>query len=302
MPSRVVSSTLAAVLLLACSKAEQPAVPDAARSQTPGAKTLIDAAAQPGSEAGTRTASADAGPSAEFVGVVRGTVTLKAKAKLPLAPPILGAEGSKPISTPPCPPVDLYDRRTVQANETNQGLSPVHVAITGMTAVPTREPRVYEISIDACRMRPTLLGAMRGDTIRLSNRSEATFLPMLPGDRFMRGLMPREAREFVTKRLGPTPLSCGFASYCGESSVITLSHPLYAVTDAQGSFTIERVPLDQKLTLHAWHPLFEVTSVEFELSASEPDKRVSIELAPSPPAADKKGAAKPAPAKGKGSP
>jgi len=283
-----------ALLLLTLAACERAPAAKKASQEQPVASTVADAST-PKDSGGLGNAARDAGPPREFVGVVRGVVKLAQGARLPLAPPIL-VNGSAPIAVAPCPPVDLTDRKTIAADEASRGLSPVHLAVTGMSVSPQRDPRVHELYIDACRIRPTLVGAMRGDTIRVVNRSDTPLLPALPGDKFMQAIVRGDAREFTVKLLGPNPVSCSFANYCGESSIITLSHPLYAVTDAQGSYTIERVPLDEELTLHAWHPLFEVTSVPFKLSHEEREKQLELTLTPTASAVEsepKKGKAPP---------
>jgi hypothetical protein len=112
------------------------------------------------------------------------------------------------------------------------------------------------------------------------NRSDAPLLPALPGDKFMQAIVRGDAREFTVKLLGPNPVSCGFANYCGESSIIAISHPLYALTSTEGGFTIEGVPLDEELILNAWHPLFEVTSEPFKLSSVAREKVFELTLKP----------------------
>lgn len=254
------------------SETTQPVAPGA-----PGAALDASVVATPAAP----PPAADAGPPPAFLGVLRGAIRLAKGAKLPLAPPVT-VNGKSPVAVAPCPPIDLHDQKTIAAHDSTGGLSPVHVAVTGMRVAPERAPVLHEIFIDACRLRPTLVGAMRGDKVRVTNRSDAPLLPVLPGDKFMQGLVRGESREFEVNKLGPNVVACGFSNYCGESAIITLSHPLYDVSDAQGSYTIERVPLDEELTLHAWHPLFEVTSVPFKLSRDEPAKTIDLVLTPTP--------------------
>jgi hypothetical protein len=278
---------LGLLLLSACSKSDKPAVP-----AEPKAKSAVaDAGVRSGalSSAGDAGGAAvvDAGPSLQFLGVVRGVVKLAKGAKLPLAPPPL-SHGVKPPSVAPCPPVDQADQRTIALAKQTGGLSPVHTALTGMKAAPPREPLVHDLFIDACRLRPTLLGVMRGDKLRVTNRSDSAMLPSLPGDKFVRGMMTGETRE-VPVESTQTKISCSMGSYCGESLVVASTHPLYAVTSSEGFFTIEKVPLDQDLMIHAWAPLFDVTSEPFRLSDSKRELMIELILTPLP--------AKPTPAK-----
>ena len=222
----------------------------------------------------------DAGPALEFTGTIRGVIKLAKGQKLPfgLFPQ---QNGVTPPSAAHCPPIDTADQRTITLAKQTGGLSPVHVALTGMTGSPPRAPLVHELYIDACRLRPTLVGALRGDRVRVTNRSEAAFVPRLPGGNFMRGLMHGESTEGELKETRSL-VECSFAAYCGESLVIATTHSLYDVTTPEGFFTIEHVPLDQELTVHAWHPLFQVTSSEpVTLTHAQPERMVELALTPS---------------------
>jgi len=274
-------TVLGLLLLSACNKSDKPAVP----AEPKATSTVADAgvrgsALSSAADAGAATV-ADAGPHLQFVGVVRGVVKLAKGAKLPLAPAPL-SHGVKPPSVAPCPPVDQADQRTIALSKETGGLSPVHTALTGMSAAPTREPLVHDLFIDACRLRPTVLGVMRGDKLRVTNRSDSAMLPSLPGDKFVRGMMAGETRE-VPLQSTQTKISCTMGSYCGESLVIATTHPLYAVTSSEGFFTIEKVPLDQDLMIHAWAPLFDVTSEPFRLSDGKRELMIELTLTPLPP-------------------
>ncbi len=262
---RIAKLLLTAGLLVACSskKTQERALP--APAQTAQAVTRPDAGVS------------------EFSGVVRGVVKLAPDATLPLALPVL-SHGVKPPSIAPCPDVDENDQRVVSQSKETGGLSPMHVALTGMqTAAPT-EQQTHEVFIDACRMRPTLVGARKGDLIKLTNRSEMALVPQIPGESFMRGLLRGDSHIFEARQT-QTKLQCSFGSYCGGSLVVATTHSLYDVTTEQGFFEIKNVPLDQPLTVHAWHPLFRENSVKVELSKEKPEAMVEILLTPAPPKA-----------------
>ncbi|HEY6878520.1 MAG TPA: hypothetical protein VI299_10905 [Polyangiales bacterium] len=264
---RIAIPALCASVLLACShKAADKPSPRLDAGVTVAALAAPDAAVDAGS--------------ASFLGTVRGIVKLAPGATLPIAPPVL-SHGAKPPSIAPCPPVDENDQRVVSQSKQTGGLSPIHVALTGMRAVPSREPMAHELFIDACRLRPTLLGVRKGDQVKVTNRSEMALIPQLPGDRFMRGLMRGETQSFEATRV-QTRVQCSFGSYCGETLVIATTHPLYDVTTPEGFFTIEHVPLDQEVTVHAWHPLFEEVSATVTLSARTPEQSVELLLKPAP--------------------
>lgn len=272
-------------LASACSKSDKPAA-TVEKSAKPLSVDAGAASTASSTDAGSvAKAEVDAGPPLQFVGVVRGVVKLAKGAKLPIAPPVL-SHGVKPPSVAPCPPVDLNDQRTIALAKQTSGLSPVHLALTGMRAVPPHAPATHDLFIDACRLRPTLVGAVRGDTLRVTNRSEAAMIPTLPGDKFMRGMLTGESRDAPISTT-QVKVSCGFGSYCGEALVVATTHSLYAVTTSEGFFEIKNVPLDQDLRIHAWAPLFDVSSEPFRLSEDKREAVIDLALTPLP--------AKPAP-------
>lgn len=265
-----------------------------------GAKSKPAPRAEPSAETGASAAgAADAGvkkkvmevhkhtdpqpfepPPPEFKGTIRGIVKLAPGVELPLArPPKMS--GQPATSAAPCPPVDENDQRLVARSEATGGVSPVHVALTQMTAAETREPRTHELFIDGCRLRPTMIGTIRGDKVRVTNRSDAPLLPVLPGDRLMTGMTRGESREFTIESTGTLPIRCEVGSFCGQSLVVGVSHPLQAITDDQGRFTIENVPLDQMVMVNAWHPLFKPVSTDLTLSKEQPEQTIELLLEPS---------------------
>ena len=141
-------------------KSEGPAATSAGSAgMADAASATLGAVSGDAGAAAVADSSAELGPELAYLGTVHGTVKLKPGARLPLAPPIVGPDGKAPMSVNPCPPVDAHDRRTISVHDRTAGLSPAHVAITGMTAAPKREARVHELFIDGCRQRPTMIGA-----------------------------------------------------------------------------------------------------------------------------------------------
>lgn len=274
---RIASIFLCAGLLVAC---QRRATPDPAQKFEPSKKTLDAGTHAALIDASVAKAAADAGPQAELTGTVRGIVKLAKGVTLPLAPPVL-SHGVTPPSIKPCPPIDKADQRVVTLSKETGGVSPIHVALTGMKAVPPREPITTDIFIDACRMRPTIVGVKRGDKVRVTNRTDTALVPQLPGTPFMRGLMRGESQEFEAKAT-QTKISCSFGSYCGDSLIIATTHTLYDVTTSEGFFTISHVPLDQPVTVHAWHPLFKEVNVKVTLSHDQPEQMVELLLTPAP--------------------
>ncbi len=224
-------------------------------------------------------------PRPEFVGTLRGIVKLSTGAVLPLAP--LPTEGKTDTAIAPgCPNISEADRKQVEESATTGGLSPLHVAITQMTAAPERAPVTHELEIRDCRLWPRMVAVRTGDQLRVINKSDAPFLPVLPRDAFMQALLPKTERTITVSGIGPMPIKCGFASYCGESVLVSTAHTLYAVTDAEGRFTITGVPLDQELKVHAWHPLFQPVSADLKLTSAERSKHLELAIQPLPASSD----------------
>jgi hypothetical protein len=240
------------------------------------------AASEPGAQ--KQAASAAGKPTADFSGVVRGIVKLAPGAVLPTAP----APEKPPVNAPPpCRPYGEDDRRIVSLFAGTGGLTPIHLAVTQMTAVPEHKPETRKLFIRNCRLTPALVGAMVGDELQITNESDHPFMPVLPGDPFMRGLMKGESRTVKLEHVGRARISCGFAGYCGESTVLTVKHPLFTVTNERGEFEIRGVPLDQDIMVHAGHMLFEVSTLKTRLTKAEPEKVLEFLLTPITPTGSK---------------
>ena len=263
-----VSLALMAGVVSACEKAKAPA---------PAAKAP-EAAEQ------KAAATAPAKPSADFSGVVRGIVKLAPDATLPMVPAPAKAPAN---AAPPCRPYGEDDRRIVSKFEGTGGLTPIHLAVTQMKAVPEHKPQTHDVFIRNCRLTPALVGAMLGDELRITNESDQPFMPVFPGDPFMRGLMKGESRTIKLERIGPARVACGFAGYCGETTILTVAHPLFTVTNERGEFEIRGIPLDQDIAVHAGHMLFEVSTLKTRLTKAEPEKVLEFVLTPATPSGTK---------------
>lgn len=222
-----------------------------------------------------------AAPSADFSGRVKGLIKLREGAALPtLSLPEQTARQAAAAVPQGCPALSAVDERKVEQHPTTGGLYPVHIAITQMSAAPPREKRTHEIVIEDCRLKPGLVAAMHGDVLRVTNRAHTAFLPVLPGDTFMQAIMPGKSREVDLNALGAFDVQCSFGGYCGSTMLVTVAHSLYAVTDAEGRFEITGVPLDEELTVHAWNPLFDVTTASIKLTKAEPTQELVLALTP----------------------
>jgi hypothetical protein len=261
---------LLSLLLLACACKKNEAHEESAPKRAP--EGAADAPARAAPEK----------PAADFSGKLTGIIKLREGADLPTS--TLPANIRKSVASVPagCPPLSEADERTVARDPETQGLSPVHLAVTQMSAAPSREPRTHEVAIEDCRLTPRMLGVMQGDNLRVINRSKTTFLPVLPGDKFMQAILPGATREVPLDAPGSLEVHCGFGGYCGATMLVSVAHSLFTISDRKGHFTIEGIPLGEELIVHAWHPLFEVTSEPFKLSGEEPHKSLELTLSPLP--------------------
>lgn len=224
---------------------------------------------------------------ATALGVVEGVVRLAEGATLPrYTPEQIGRRPGQPALPEDCLPALESDLTPVLAHGEG-ALEGVLVAATGdaetfRAALPAYEPRVREAHIERCRLTPKLLVAVRGDTLRVSNDGDFPFLPTLGETPFLRALMQGQHRDFALDRGGVRTLGCGFAAPCGRTDIVTVYHPVFAVSDAAGHFRLDNVPPGEGVVFHAWHPLFEEARATVAVEAGQ-TARVELVLRPLPP-------------------
>jgi len=123
-------------------------------------------------------------------------------------------------------------------------------------------------------------------------------LPSMAGDTFMEAILAGASRTIELKRVGADRLVCRFGAFCGQTDVLVTGHSLFAVSDTRGSYKIDKVPLDQQITVHAWHPLFEESQQTITLSKDAPTAKITLTLKPAL-RVEAKGLSTPPPAKPK---
>lgn len=227
---------------------------------------------------------------ADYSGVITGTITLADGAKLPSREDY-GRMGDLVVIDPvkPCSPLSERDRQPVELLDAKlRTLSNLHVAVTGMKGDRERAPQVLDVTIEDCRVRPNMIGIRRGDSVRITNNSEVGLLPIFSFEQFMPALAPKQARVVEVPRAGIFTLGCGFAAYCGHAHMISVHHTLFDVSDNKGSFRIEGVPVGQKLVVHAWHPLFKESKQAFTLTAAAKEQKFALVMTPAPAKKKKK--------------
>lgn len=242
-----------------------------------------DAPAKPAAEGSTQPAVAPL--AARSVGVIEGTVRLADAGELPEVPPrmmyVQVLQQADPLPLPPeCTPAKQDDRRPVRLGAGN-ALSSVFIAASDFKTNVSRAPKVHELTIRDCRLTPMVIGAMRGDTLRITSETDYPFMPQVGSVSFFETMIKGQDRSHTLEALGPQTVLCGFTAPCGRSDVITVAHPLYALTDGSGHFRIEGVPAGETFNLNAWHPLFRATTQSVTVAAGE-TKQVDFVLSPEP--------------------
>jgi hypothetical protein len=232
----------------------------------------------PGAEA------ASGGEDARGARVLEGTVRLAEGAELPSYP-------DNPLVPPPnrpdvpeaCTPPQRADAQPVELGA-DRGLAGVLVALHEFSTSPPHEPVTHEMTITDCRLEPRLVVATRGDRLRITNETDYPFLPDL-GSGLMQAILHEGTQEIELAQGGVRRLECGFAAPCGRAEIVTLYHPLHAVTDEAGRFRIEGVPADEEVRVSAWHPLFRESNRTITLGSDASDSvELVLEPAPAPPA------------------
>ncbi len=221
--------------------------------------------------------------SARRVGVVRGRVRLADGAALPTYPP-QALQGAGPAAELPreCQGTDpMAARQPVTLSE--GGLMDVMVTATGdrerfFAALGSWEPQEREVRIRGCRLQPPLVTATRGDTLVLSNESDYPFMLAVGRSSFMEGLLKGSPKRIDLDEGGVQAIRCGFAAPCGRTDVVVVYHPVHTVTGAGGRFELE-VPANQNVEIHAWHPLFQDTTVTVAVPQGE-TREVELVLTP----------------------
>lgn len=177
-----------------------------------------------------------------------------------------------------CTPPKDADRKPVKLTS-DGALVGVMVAASGFHNATPRPPKVHEVTIEDCRLTPSLVVAVKGDSMVLRNAVDFPFMPTFGPTAVARTLTPGQKFDIDLDRGGVESVLCGFTAPCGRTDVITVYHPVYAVTGADGRFTIEDFPADQTIDLNAWHPLFEEAKISLSVGVGE-TKEVEITLTP----------------------
>lgn len=177
-----------------------------------------------------------------------------------------------------CTPPKQADYQPVSLGP-DGGLVGVMVAASNFTGATPRPPKTHEVVIHDCRLRPSLVVAMKGDHLIIKNEVDFPFMPTFGKTSIARTLMPGQRFDHPLSQGGVTSVLCGITAPCGRADVVTVFHPVYAVTDDKGRFSIPDFPADQTVELNAWHPLFAEAKLEVRIGQGE-TKQVELVLTP----------------------
>lgn len=229
------------------------------------------------SEPGTSRARATQPRTATIEGVVR----LAPGAELPgyAVNPMVGSE-RQPELPEECTPPQQSDRHPVRLVRGDR-LAGMLVALSEFDAEISHEPVTHEIFIRDCRLTPRIIVATLGDRLRIVNETNYPFLPEL-GSGLLASVLRGNSREVELARAGMRSLQCGFTASCGRAEIVTMYHPLHTVTDEDGRFRIEGVPVNDELRVNTWHRLFQEAGQTLTLSPGE-TRQVELVVTPAPP-------------------
>jgi len=218
----------------------------------------------------------------ESLAVVTGRIRMAEGFSLPSYAPedmerkvLLVGAGSMPDM---CSPAKESDRKPVAL--TPEGfLQGIVVAASNFTGATPRPPQTHTVTIKDCRLTPSTVLATKGDMMVLRNEVQFPFMPTFGPSASARTLMPKQKMEIPLDRAGVESVLCTLSAPCGRTDVLTFNHSLSALSDHEGRFRIEHFPVDQAVTLNAWHPLFDEVSIKVTLGAGE-TKDVELIIAP----------------------
>lgn len=162
---------------------------------------------------------------------------------------------------------------------TGRELAGIVIGAADFTHLWERKPLTHTVAIEHCRLQPTTIAAMAGDTLHLENRDDFAFEPMLgPAFRTKR-LRRGHPEEIVLAGGSVDAIQCPRTAPCGRTDVVVFRHPVFTVTDARGAFRIEHFPAGEMVRVGAWHPLFEFAET-FVWVDPEKSARVDLVLRP----------------------
>ena len=235
----------------------------------------------------TSEQSINDGPLPANMGTIRGRILLSPDSELPKVAREAYWGGKQAPNSEKCSPPKLEDYTPVKMVK-DRALAGLMVSATGdpktfLKSVPNIEAQNRFVSIEDCRMKPRLIVATRGDYVHLTNHTKAPFVPTFGPSPFNAALLPTQTKSWQTKRGGVSEVACKFGMSCGKTDVVVVYHPVHTISKADGTFEL-RVPSDQEIEIHAWHPLFSDVGKKLTVKSGETlEVTMSISAKPAAP-------------------
>ncbi|MSP26680.1 MAG: hypothetical protein EXR75_16350 [Myxococcales bacterium] len=170
-------------------------------------------------------------------------------------------------------------------------LKDVYVAIADDVAGDFKAATAATVHQSECMYEPRMQGILAGQVVEIANNDAAVHnINVKTGDKLLfNQAQPKGAPVIKSEKFeepGTYRMQCDVHPWM-RAFVIASAHPYFAVTAADGSFKIEKVP-DGKFTIRAWHSTFgeilkkdievkggEVT-VDFEYTGKEPEPKENV--------------------------
>lgn len=241
--------------LASCSKKSEPAPsggPAPAAQGTEGAAPGAAGAAQPNAQ-----------PGAFGTGVIRGTVTLTGK-----------APEAKAITTPD----PFCGKQAIKEQEilvdAKGGLKNVLVRLTtgvsGTYPAPSAEAVLDQTG---CLYNPRVQAVIAGQTLQIKNSDQTLHnVHTYKGASTVFNQAQLPGMGPITKKLSDAGAIMRFRCDVHPwmtGYVAVLSHPFFAVSGADGSFTIEKIPAGS-YTVEAWHERLGTRTAEVKVTDASP--------------------------------
>lgn len=179
-----------------------------------------------------------------------------------------------------CSPPKQTDRTPVMEGPDGK-LIGVMVAASNFSKSTSRPSKVFDVVIKDCRLSPRLVVGQLGDMINLKNDVPFPFMPTYGPNAYNETLVPGQSKAMRMDKAGVDNVLCGFTAPCGRADIVTLRHPVFAVTDEKGVFKIDDFPADETVQVNAWHPLFKDSTISVKVGRGE-TKEVEFILTPLP--------------------
>lgn len=174
-----------------------------------------------------------------------------------------------------------------QIDPQSRGVAGVVVSLQGIEAATSRPWDLPPVAVEIGHGKITVVQGerrgrvgfvRRGDAVSLSSTEAAYHVLRGRGDAFFSHTLPQPGQPVsrVLSVPGRVELSSGAGQYWMRGDLFVAENPYFAVTDANGQFTLDRVPAGPT-KLVAWHPGWDSVRME-----RDPDSIIITRMVYSP--------------------